>query len=124
MGLSVLAARILALTYIAAGIAAFSGKITFGQMVEEFERSPALTFVTGFIALVFGMVLVAYHNIWVMDWIVLITVVGWMSLFKGVLLMAFPQSVASFKGWYKNTKAWGFLKIALGILFGYFGFIV
>ncbi len=122
MPLSILIAKILALTYISAGIGALSGQITFAKMVEDFEKSQALTFMSGFITLVLGALVVQYHNIWVKDWTVLVTVVGWMTLFKGIRLMAFPQSMSFFKSWYKNTKAWGFLMIALGILFGYFGF--
>jgi len=124
MELSVLIARILALTYISAGIAALSGKIVFADMVKEFEKSPALTYVTGFFTLVLGTILVSYHSLWVTDWRVLITIVGWMSLFKGILLIALPGYISLFKGWYKNTRPWGALMIAVGLLFAYFGFII
>ena len=123
MELSILVAKILALTYISAGVAALNGKNTFARIVEDFERSPGLTFVTGFFTLICGMLLVAYHNIWVRNWTVLVTVAGWAALLKGVLLIAFPQYISSFKSGYKNTRAWGIFMIALGILFGYFGFI-
>ena len=124
MGLSVFVAKVLALTYISAGIAAVSGKVAFGKMVEEFERSPALTYVTGFFTLVLGMLLVQFHNIWVSDWTVLITIIGWISLIKGITLIAFPQCLLLFKGWYKNARGWGIVMIALGALFAYFGFVV
>jgi len=123
MEFSILVARILALTYIAAGVAAVRGRITFEKMVEEFERSQALTFVTGFLTIVIGMLMVQYHNIWVRDWTVLITIVGWMSLLKGIMLIAFPQVIVSFKGLYKNTRVWGIVMIVLGGVFGWFGFL-
>ena len=122
MGLSILVARILALTYICAGIAAIIGKITFGKIVESFEKSPGLTFVSGFITLIFGMVLVTHHNIWVKHWIVLITIIGWMSLLKGVMLIIFPQYISYFKGMYKNNRVWGIIMLVFGLMFGYFGF--
>ena len=124
MELSILVARILALTYIAAGIAALSGKINFNKIVEDFEKSQGLTFLAGFITLIIGMLLVQYHNIWVKNWTVLITIIGWMSLLKGIMLIAFPRFISSFKGWYKNTRIWGIFMIVLVILFGYFGFII
>lgn len=123
MVLSVLVARILALTYISAGIAALSGKITFGKIVEGFEKSSALTFISGFITLVFGMVLVTYHNIWARSWIVLITIIGWMSLLKGIMLIIFPQYILYFKGMYKNNRVCGIIMLALGLLFGYFSIL-
>lgn len=124
MELSILVARILALTYISAGIAALSGRITFSKIVDDFKSSQGLTFVSGFLALVAGVFLIQYHNIWVKDWTVLVTIVGWISLFKGIMLIAFPQSISSFSRMYTNTRVWGGLMIAVGLLFGYFGFAV
>ncbi len=124
MQLSVLVAKILAITYLSAGIAAISGKITFKKIIEDFEKSSGLTFISGFITLVIGMLLVAYHNIWVTDWIVLITIVGWIALLKGIILIAFPQFILSFKNMYKNTYIWGVLMIVLGLIFVYFGFLI
>ncbi len=123
MELSFLVAKILALTYVTAGIAALSGKITFSKIVEDFEKSQGLTFISGFITLIIGMLLVTYHNIWVKDWTVLITIIAWISLLKGIMLIIFPQSISSFKGWYKNTRIWGIFMIIVGLLFGYFGFV-
>ena len=123
MELSIVVARILALTYLAAGIAAFGGAVTFGKMIDDFERSPALTFVTGFLTLVLGTLLVTYHNVWVKNWTVLITIIGWMSVLKGVLLIAFPRYLGFCKGWYRHSRAWGCLMLAMGVLFGYFGFL-
>lgn len=124
MELSVLVAKILALVYIAAGISALRGKPTFKQMIEDFERSPALTYLAGFFTLIFGMILVVYHNHWVKDWTVLITVVGWMALLKGFMLIAFPGYLSGFKNWYKNTRIFGLFMILLGLMFGYFGFVI
>ena len=123
MELSILVAKILSLTYLSAGVAVLSGKLSFSRIAEDFEKSPALTFISGFVTLIIGMLLVEYHNIWMRNWIVLITLVGWLSLVKGVMLIAYPRYISLFKGWYKNTLAWGFLMLALGFLFGYFGFV-
>ena len=123
MELSILVAKILSLTYLSAGVAVLSGKLSFSRIAEDFEKSPALTFISGFVTLIIGMLLVEYHNIWMRNWIVLITLVGWLSLVKGVMLIAYPRYISLFKGWYKKTLAWGFLMLALGFLFGYFGFV-
>ncbi|MGB3082827.1 MAG: hypothetical protein WBB86_07565, partial [Candidatus Omnitrophota bacterium] len=44
-------------------------------------------------ALVFGIFLVMFHNIWVLNWTVLITILGWSSLIKGILLIVFPNMI-------------------------------
>ena len=124
MQLSVLVAKILALIYISTGISALRGKPTFSQLIEDFEQSPALTYISGFFTLVSGAFLVAYHNIWVKDWTMLITIIGWLALLKGVMLIACPEYLLLFKNYYKNTRLWGFFMIIIGLMFGYFGFVI
>ncbi|MFZ5801642.1 MAG: hypothetical protein ACOY3K_00815 [Candidatus Omnitrophota bacterium] len=123
MTLSIVVAKILALTYLSAGIAALSGRVSFGKIIEDYERSPALTFMSGFVTLILGMLLVTYHNLWVWGWPVLITLIGWIALFKGVFLIAFPQMISRFKHRYRDTRLWGILMTTIGFLFGYWGFI-
>jgi len=123
MELSVFVAQVAALIYLSVGIAALSSRIHFGKLIESFEQSQGLTYVTGFVTIVIGMLLVKYHNIWVKDWTVLITIIGWAAIIKGVMFIAFPQSIFFFKPMFKNTQAWGLPLIALGLLFGYFGFV-
>jgi len=123
MELSILTSKMIALIYISAGIAALTGKLDFNKIMEDFEKSPALTFMTGFVTLILGMILVTYHNRWTNDWSVLITVIGWAALFKGLMFLAFPRFFSFFKGWYKNTRLWGIILIVLGSVFGYWGFL-
>ena len=123
MALSILVAKILALIYLAAGVAALSGKMSFVKIVDDFEKSTALTFMTGFMAIVIGMLLVEYHNLWAWEWPVLITIVGWASIIKGLMFIAFPNMISFFKPWYKKNQTWGTLMVVVGLIFGYFGFI-
>lgn len=123
MELSILIAKILSLTYFSAGVAVFSKKLSFAKISEDFEKSPGLTFLGGFIALAIGATLVEYHNRWSTDWTVLVTLVGWISLLKGVLFIAFPGFISPFKKWTVNPIFLGPALFALGALFGYFGFI-
>ena len=124
MELSILVAKILALYYLAAGVGVLSGKVKADKMIKSFEDSPGLTLISGFFMIIIGALLVEYHNIWVKAWTVLVTIIGWVALIKGVLFIAYPQLLLSFKGMYKNTKPWwGVIGIALGLLFGYFGFV-
>jgi len=124
MELSIFVAKIIALLYLAAGVAALRGVVSFAKIVDDFDKSPALTFITGLVTLILGMLVIQYHNIWVKDWTVLITIFGWAGAIKGVMFIAFPGGLKLFKGMYKNTKAWGVLLVLIGVLFGYFGFIM
>ncbi len=124
MELSILVAKILALFYIAYGIGIFSGKVNIGKMMKSLEDSQGLSLVLGMLLLILGALLVNAHNIWVKDWTVLITIIAWAALIKGFLFITAPQALLSLKGIYKNVKpSWGLGVIALGLLFGYFGFV-
>lgn len=40
---------------------------------------------------IFGIIIVSLHNIWSLDWHGLITIIGWLTLVKGVVLFAKPE---------------------------------
>jgi hypothetical protein len=63
-----------------------------GKVIEMTEDR---TFVisTGYITLLMGLVTVILHNVWVMEWRVAITVLGWSTLIKGILKIGFPEAI-------------------------------
>lgn len=124
MELSQFVAKIIAIVFISASIAALSGNVSFKKLMENFEKSYGLTFMTGFMTIICGMILIEFHNTWTKDWTVLITIIGWTSVLKGITLIAFPQIIPAFKGFYKNTQVLGVVMMGIGILFGYFGFVI
>ena len=69
------------------------------------------------------MLLIEYHNIWVKDWTVVITIIGWFATLKGVLLLANPKFMLGFKNYYKDNKSWGIFVIVIGLFFAYYGFL-
>ncbi len=124
MELSIFAAKVFTLYMLAIGVGVLSGKLNISKMIASLEESQWLSLVTGFFLLVLGALLVQYHNIWVKDWTVLITILAWGILIKGVLLIAYPQALFAFKGLYKNIKSsWGVVFIAVGLVLGYFLFV-
>lgn len=123
MDLSVFAAQVLAVYYLSVGVGVLSSNVKVDTMIAEFEKSSGLMLVTVFFLIVLGMLMVEYHNIWVQDWTVLVTIIAWAILIKGVLMVAFPQFISAFKGMFKNMQSWGLLVILVGLVFGYFGFV-
>ena len=123
MELSILVAKIIAVIYISSGIAVLIGQINFNNIAADFDKSPALTFVAGAFGIIIGMVLVEYHNNWVKNWTVLITIISWSFLIGGLIVVVFPKSLSYFSKYYKPSLAWGICMICFGLLFGYFGFV-
>jgi hypothetical protein len=122
MDFSVVVARIIAAIYIASGIAVVFGRLNFSEIAEEFRESPALTFVAGSFGVITGIVLVGYHNLWVGDWTVLVTVIGWFMLLGGLSVVIFPESLSYVSRYYRHSPLWGVMMICFGLLLGYFGF--
>jgi hypothetical protein len=56
------------------------------------ERPPT-RYLAGFLALLGGMALVFAHNVWVFDWRLLITLIGWSLLLKGAVILAAPGAI-------------------------------
>jgi hypothetical protein len=125
METSVLIARILAVVYLAAAFGAFFNPDSYRKIAEDVYKNAALTYLMGFIAVVVGSLIVHFHNSWTRDWTVLITIVGWLALLKGITLIALPhigkrmtEGLATRKG----LKVFPYVALLLGLAFGYLGF--
>lgn len=86
----------------------------------------ALLFVTGVYALILGILLVVSHNVWTMDWRVIITLVGWGALLKSTLLVLYPSFIMRVsKKWLLNNPAYYitfFIVFVIGIYLIYMGY--
>ncbi len=49
--------------------------------------------VTSFMAIVIGLVNILIHNVWELNWQLIITLIGWAFLFLGMTLFIFPKKV-------------------------------
>lgn len=90
---SILIARIIGPLFALIAVGMIFNRNTYGVIMAEFVESRALIYLSGAIALVTGIVVVHFHNLWVGDWRVIITVIGWLSLLKGIIRLVYPQVV-------------------------------
>ncbi|MFC1702926.1 hypothetical protein ACFLZO_00475 [Patescibacteria group bacterium] len=69
--------------------------IITGQLGKTIEMTDNKAFVisTGYITLLMGLVTVILHNVWVADWRVAITILGWSTLIKGIMKVGFPEQI-------------------------------
>lgn len=126
MELSILIAKIASVVYLSAALGAICSANYYRRLVDDMFSNAALTYLMGFTTVIIGFLIVNYHNTWGKDWTVLITIMGWLALTKGVLIIAFPKFVQSvseriFKR--RGLKIFPYIAILLGVVFGYFGFV-
>jgi hypothetical protein len=50
----------------------------------------SVTFLNGVLLFVGGISIIRVHNFWVHSWIILITLIGWLTIILGLLRMFFP----------------------------------
>ena len=61
-------------------------------VIDEFAQSRALLFLGGMISFPAGLAVVLIHNVWVADWPVIITIMGWLATISGAIRLVAPQS--------------------------------
>ena len=69
--------------------------IVTGQLGKTIEMTDNKAFVisTGYITLIMGLVTVILHNVWVADWRVVITILAWFTVIKGIQKIGFPEFI-------------------------------
>lgn len=90
MDASVLIAKYIGPVILVAALAGLANHDRFMALFEDFTNSPGLIFIAGVMTLLMGLTLVIFHNLWVADWRVIVTIFGWIGIGGGILRMAFP----------------------------------
>lgn len=85
-------AQIFGLYMVSGAIGVLSSRNLYGRMIDEFRNSVMLTYLSGILAFIVGAVTVTLHNEWSSAPAIVITVVGWLALAEGVLLLAVPRA--------------------------------
>lgn len=56
-------------------------------------KDPGEMFITSIMTLIAGIFLILFHNIWVFDWRVIITLLAWITFIKGIYRILFPHHI-------------------------------
>lgn len=84
-------ARVMGPVMMIMGLSLALNRDAITKMARDFMKSPALVFLAGFLTLLLGMIIVAFHNVWVAGWPVLITLFGWVMIAAGIVRMNFAE---------------------------------
>ena len=110
-------ALFLGLYWLAAGAGELRSPNGWWMMLKEFERSPALRFVTGFVSLALGAAVYLVTPWRTDDWLsIAVSVIGGLHVAQGLLILAsgerFLHGARALIG--RSGRVWG----GLGALFG------
>jgi hypothetical protein len=123
---STFVARLIGPIFLAGAIGMFISGQNYRMMADEFLRSRALIYLSGLLAMTAGLAIVLTHNVWVLNWPVLITIIGWLAAIGGAFRIIFPQ-VTERAGRAMLAKPTaltigGVIWLALGAILCFFGY--
>jgi len=126
MPTSLFIAKLLGPLYAFVGVALFFKRPMFRAILKDFISSPTLIYLAGFMGLLAGLALVLAHNVWVLDWRLVITLVGWIAIMRAVVTMLLPHYIV-FAGSRILERpelllVAAVLNLAIGLTLSYFGY--
>jgi hypothetical protein len=93
---SIFLARIIGLMLMIVCSATLFNRKHFPGWMNDVIVHPVLVFIIGIFDVLLGLLIIFTHNIWEFDWRILITLMGWLLLIRGILRLFFPQSIINF----------------------------
>ncbi|ADI38248.1 hypothetical protein [Waddlia chondrophila] len=114
-------AKILGIYFIAVSLALIFNPERIKRIYSEMLKSESLMFFGGIVAIFLGAWIVSVHNVWVLDWPVIITVVGWISLIKGVGLISCSDFASRLEFIYERSSE--FFRF-FGVIWGIIGLVL
>lgn len=83
--------QLLGFVYLASGIGFASDPSRIRKIYREFLQSTALTYLVGLSVFAVGFVLLGTYGAWGKGITVILTLLGWVAVYKGLLMLAFPS---------------------------------
>ena len=121
MDISVFLARFWGSLFLILGLSSVGAK--FLGRVIQYTEDKTITVSTGYITFLLGLATVVAHNLWVADWRVAVTILGWITLIKGIEKIAFPDRVNKKAQMFKGKQTlWGFVILLIGAVYFWMSF--
>lgn len=119
--------KVIGLYELLVAVAMLINKATFLDGMNAMVQNPPVLMLAAIVAVILGLLVILSHNVWSGGAVpVLVTIVGWISLLKGVIFLVLPHSTAEAYLQALHVEQlyyfYAFLCLALGAFFTYGGF--
>jgi hypothetical protein len=127
MDTSILLAKIIGPLFVIVGAGIFINLEHYRRLIADFGASPLSIYMAGTTAVLLGLLIVTYHNVWEWRWPVIITILGWLIVIKGAVRVIAPKLVADRAARYaRNTNivmTTAIVTFVLGAVLCYFAYV-
>ena len=93
--ISIFLAKVLGIYLILVCLAVLMKRRSLGSAIIDLDKNPLFIYFSGALILILGLVMVNLHNIWMADYRVVITILGWLTVLKGVARLFFADKIVS-----------------------------
>jgi hypothetical protein len=94
----------------------FRGK-TLPHLLQDFFGHPAIVYLTGTILIFLSTIMLFQNNIWDGTWRMIITILSWAILLKGMLYIFFPETLHKMvsRKFLETINVYGIVAIVAGL---------
>jgi hypothetical protein len=126
MPTSIFLAKLIGPILLIVGIAMLVNRKELDALAQELLRSRLLLSLLGLIDFSIGLSIVLTHNVWVADWRLIITLLGWLLMVRGAIRVLIPEHAKAVGAKVLNNAnaVTGSLAVTavLGLVLSYFGY--
>ncbi len=125
MNTTIFLAKAFSLYFVIVGLAMIFHRKYYLEAAAEMLEHKGLSFFTAIFTLTLGILLVLFHNIWDEVWAIVISVLAWLTLLKGMVRLFFPKQFEKAIRAYENCTFFYIMMIItvlFGVLLGCYGF--
>lgn len=128
MDVSIFLAKALGLYLVILSVPMLLHVENFFSIIAGIFHNASIQFVLGMNVLILGILMVLFHNNWAPAWTMLITILAWITLLKGILYVVFPKTVNAMSQSMLRSSGWlrvsGAINLIIGGYLCYMGFYV
>ena len=96
MDTSIFLAKLIGPILAVIGLGLLINRAGYQAVAEEVVKSRVQLWLSGVLALTAGLAIVLSHNEWDLSWEVIITIIGWLAILRGLLRLLIPQQIGDF----------------------------
>lgn len=86
--------------------------------IMESSRDATFLLMSGYLAIMMGLITILMHNVWTLDWKGVVTLFGWIALIKGIAGIGYPEHVLKLTRIFKRNVVLTQTSLVIALLLG------